>query len=390
MGAGYSTDEAQAPQIKTSYYTLLDVDRTASTESIRRAYRKKALRLHPDRNHGRELEATRQFADIQAAYDVLSDPHERAWYDTHEAAILGSAQDESSTGDTMQGIRVTSCDDITQFISTFPFRRHGDGNMPDAFYTELDAVFSQIAQEEIQAAALAGIAAPDLPPFGGRSEGDDRPVTQFYTTWNSFSTVKTFFWVDNGSPDRGSDRRARRAMERENKRARNEAVQEFNNVVRTLVSFARRRDPRKTSQFHNSTDRQQTLRDATSQQAARARREHAIVIEQSGYSVPDWARDRTVVDESDETHYEEIDREEFNCVACHKVFKSAKQFEAHENSKKHQKMVRILRRQLAQESAILGFDGVDSEMNGTWHKAQLATAIPEHGEVDTPEKLEQE
>ncbi|PKY37829.1 heat shock protein DnaJ, partial [Rhizophagus irregularis] len=61
------------------YYELLEVDRIASGEEIKKAYRKKALEWHPDKNYYRVDEATKKFALIQEAYDVLSDPHEREW-----------------------------------------------------------------------------------------------------------------------------------------------------------------------------------------------------------------------------------------------------------------------------------------------------------------------
>ena len=106
MGQGQSSASPNgAVAVKTSYYLLLGVDRTASEDEyvshpphsplalterprLKRAYRRKALELHPDRNYGREAAATAEFADIQAAYDVLSDAHERAWYDAHERDIL--------------------------------------------------------------------------------------------------------------------------------------------------------------------------------------------------------------------------------------------------------------------------------------------------------------
>jgi DnaJ-class molecular chaperone len=59
------------------YYKVLGVDRKASEEEIKRAYRKLALQYHPDRNPGNKG-AEDKFKDINEAYQVLSDTQKRA------------------------------------------------------------------------------------------------------------------------------------------------------------------------------------------------------------------------------------------------------------------------------------------------------------------------
>src|SRR5271155_4488774 len=91
MGQRQSSDAStpqEAEQTKTDYYELLGVDRQASEDEIKKAYRRKALELHPDRNYGNVESATKLFAEIQSAYEVLSDPQERAWYDSHRDVLL--------------------------------------------------------------------------------------------------------------------------------------------------------------------------------------------------------------------------------------------------------------------------------------------------------------
>jgi curved DNA-binding protein len=62
------------------YYKILGVDRNASKDEIKRAYRKLALKTHPDRNPGNK-KAEERFKEINEAYQVLSDSEKRAHYD---------------------------------------------------------------------------------------------------------------------------------------------------------------------------------------------------------------------------------------------------------------------------------------------------------------------
>ncbi|EPQ52724.1 DnaJ-domain-containing protein [Gloeophyllum trabeum ATCC 11539] len=64
----------------TDYYKLLGVSKDASEEDIKRAYKKMALKWHPDRNAGSE-EASKKFQQISEAFEVLSDSNKRAIYD---------------------------------------------------------------------------------------------------------------------------------------------------------------------------------------------------------------------------------------------------------------------------------------------------------------------
>jgi curved DNA-binding protein len=62
------------------YYKILNVERNASEDEIKRAYRKLALQYHPDRNPG-DQQAEERFKELNEAYQVLSDPAKRARYD---------------------------------------------------------------------------------------------------------------------------------------------------------------------------------------------------------------------------------------------------------------------------------------------------------------------
>ena len=62
------------------YYTTLSVSKTASTDEIKKAYRKLAIKWHPDKNKG-DAAAEEQFKKISEAYEVLSDENKKAQYD---------------------------------------------------------------------------------------------------------------------------------------------------------------------------------------------------------------------------------------------------------------------------------------------------------------------
>lgn len=62
------------------YYEVLEIDRGVDAETVKKAYRKKALQFHPDRNGG-DTEAEEKFKEATEAYEVLRDPDKRAAYD---------------------------------------------------------------------------------------------------------------------------------------------------------------------------------------------------------------------------------------------------------------------------------------------------------------------
>lgn len=356
MGSGQSSangggasQAATITAVKTSYYELLGVDRQATEDEIKKAYRRKALELHPDRNYGNEEWATDLFAEVQSAYEVLSDPQERAWYDSHESAILRGADpaDEHFEHD----VKVTTADDIGRMMRRFNSRVEYSDE-PAGFFGFLRETFETLAKEEMVAAAWEGQEAPEYPTFGRSDSSYDDVVRKFYATWMSFSTKKSFAWKDIYRYSDAPDRRTRRYMEKENSRLREEGVREFNDAVRTLVAFVRKRDPRWAPNTQTEAERQKALKEMRDAQAARARAEREALMQEE---VPEWTKTRDP-EELEESEEEEIEEEHFECVACNKTFKSEKQWEAHEKSKKHQKAVYALQKKMRKENKNLNLD----------------------------------
>ena len=80
------------------YYTTLEVPKNASASDIKKAYRKLALKWHPDKNPNCQDEATKRFKELSEAYEVLSDEKKRSIYDKYGKEGLAPAGSSSSGG----------------------------------------------------------------------------------------------------------------------------------------------------------------------------------------------------------------------------------------------------------------------------------------------------
>ncbi|MDR2927113.1 MAG: molecular chaperone DnaJ [Cytophagaceae bacterium] len=88
---------------KKDYYEILEVAKTASAEEIKKAYRKKAILYHPDKNPG-DKEAEEKFKEAAEAYEVLSNAEKRQRYDHYGHAGMGGSAGHAGGGMTMEDI----------------------------------------------------------------------------------------------------------------------------------------------------------------------------------------------------------------------------------------------------------------------------------------------
>lgn len=107
---------------KRDYYEVLEVNRSASVDEIKKAYRKLAIKYHPDRNLG-DAEAEAKFKEAAEAYDVLHDPQKRQQYDQFGFDAPGGG---FGGGNPFGGAGGFSMDDIFSMFGDV-FGGHGGG-----------------------------------------------------------------------------------------------------------------------------------------------------------------------------------------------------------------------------------------------------------------------
>lgn len=344
---------AEEKRKKTCYYEVLGVDRKCEGAEIKASYRRLALKMHPDKASVNNLtaeEATKQFQQIQEAYSVLSDAQERAWYDAHREQIL---RGDDEAGEDPFKTRIN----LYKYFSSGCFNGFGDG--PGGFYTVYSELFEAIEVEEAEWED-ADDEHHAMPPLGN-SGTEWVDVASFYRHWNDFCSRKAFGHADKWNPKEAENRQIRRAMEQENKKARQVAKKEFNAEVRQLVAFVQKRDPRvaahKKAQAKDAQEK--TQREVAEKESRRLkeaqdrkeRKEAARKAEEERWAEAAAARDariargEVVSDDSDE----ESDTVDFYCEPCRKHFKSEKAFDQHAKSKKHLQLVARLRKELEEE-----------------------------------------
>ncbi|XP_029025668.1 dnaJ homolog subfamily C member 21 isoform X4 [Betta splendens] len=363
------------------HYEVLGVKRDAGDDDLKKAYRKLALKWHPDKNLDNAEEAAEQFKLIQAAYDVLSDPQERAWYDNHREALLKGGLSGDYEDDSI---------DLLQYFTVTCYSGYGDNEK--GFYTVYRSLFESIVKEEMEHSRGEDEEEEQEFPTFGCSESDyDTVVHVFYGYWQSFCTRKNFAWKEEYDTRQASNRWEKRAMEKENKKTREKARKERNELVRQLVAFVRKRDRR--VQAHRKLVEEQNAEKLKKVEELRRQQKLSQAKLAEEYKEQSWAamselekelqqieaqygkqfgdaseseEEEQIMDTSEKNSMQREDGdqpegdditadlyEDLYCPACDKSFKSDKAMKNHEKSKKHREMVALLRQQLQEEEESL-------------------------------------
>lgn len=125
--------KARAVKAEDDYYELLGVSEAVAFDEIRRAYRKTALKYHPDKV-GADEEAARKFHLLQIAYDILSDGDARALYDNTRKARADQKAREAAYSDRTRRF----ADDLKKREAEYLKRKRGEAEERTAAELELD------------------------------------------------------------------------------------------------------------------------------------------------------------------------------------------------------------------------------------------------------------
>lgn len=166
------------------YYEVLGVPRHASSEAIRKAYRKLALKWHPDKNPDNKEDAERRFKQVAEAYEVLSDTQKRDVYDRCGRAGLEGC-----------GAGGGPCEDSFQFVFTFRdpadvFRDFFGGRDPVSFDFFADPLENLLGSRRGSRGSRSRGSGPlfapmgEFPAFGGGFSAFDTGFTTFGSLGN--------------------------------------------------------------------------------------------------------------------------------------------------------------------------------------------------------------
>ncbi|KAG8908328.1 hypothetical protein FRB99_007254 [Tulasnella sp. 403] len=360
--------DTQASDGVVDYYTLLEVSEDATQDEIR--------------NPNDVEAATQKFAALQQAYE------ERAWYDSHRSSLAPEPDAEAVFEDIRKGAppptsKRKSTDPglqakhLLRFMDASIWKAMDDSDYasrPFLSYRYHGIILTRRTLLLIFQPQTFGYSHWTWGTNAGPKEdsGAQEAVRNFYNAWLSFATAKDFIWKELWNLSEAPNRQVRKGMEGENKKARNDARRDYNDTVRALVKFIRKRDPRYQAHLVRQVSAQQQARSGSGAQALQRAQNNnssrAAAAEQ--FVEQAWQQtDSARLDEDDEwadpaalqNRGDDDEDAEYECVVCQKSFKSERAWTNHEQSRKHIKEVELLKRRMRKENQELGLDDGDVE-----------------------------
>ena len=335
--------------MKTCYYEVLAVERKANDDEIKKQFKKKAMQLHPDKNHD-DPNATKNFQELNEAYQVLSDSNERAWYDSHRTQIL-SGKDMGEGGE-----EESFAFNIWEFFSTNCFKGFGDDDA--GFYKTYGRVFNDILEEEEEARQMNDELDENLPPYTdahefGSTQSSDEDVVNFYTYWSNFVSAKSFAWADEHKASKDYERRVNRMIGQDNKKSRVKEKRKYMDTIRQLIEYVRKRDSRwqRVQEKEKEAEEERKKYKIQKEEEKKVQKKETALrareAEMQRFQELDRLKEETSNQKGESG--EEPEDEEFYCAPCDKGFKSENQLMNHQKSKQHLKAVKDLLSEVAMD-----------------------------------------
>lgn len=288
------------------------------------------MKYHPDKN--RDRDTTPLFQACQEAYSVLSDPHERQWYDDHRDQILRGKDPEAAKEEDTSYITPS---DLLDFINPSCYPGGFEPNTKNNFYEVYRELFRRIDKEEEQEEEV-GVDHVEAPNFGDAGTYIE-DVLEFYKFWEVFGTKKEFAYADVYNTNQAKNGRERRYIQTENRRERQGEKKKFNQNVRDILEFVRKRDPRYQHWKKTIEEEKQKKKEAEAEKKRKAEEAHQKRLEEYREKI---AKEYEAMEEQLEE--EVIIDNSILCEICSKSFKTEGAFKTHCNSKKHkQKMAKF-------------------------------------------------
>ena len=363
------------------HYEVLGVERDATDDDIKKAYRKLALQWHPDKNPARSEECTKVFHEIGQAYEVLTDPQERAWYDKHREAILRGGDLDNYIDDAL---------DLMGYFNPSVFTGYGDDE--NGFYEVYGTVFRKIAQEDDPYRDEDDDF--KVPEFGNSQSSFEEVVRSFYGYWQGYCTLRTYVWVEKYDTRQAPNRPTQRLMEKENKKLRDAARRARNEEVRELVAFVRKRDKR-VKAYRKELEKKQreqklAFEKKRAQQIKEKNEQFKNYQEQEWMSYDNMGKELADIEAHFDNEFKsngvqnDSSEEEFipgfYCVACDKPFKSEKALANHEKSKKHKENIELIKKEMEEELLTSSNTQANSSIGEDYSSEDFERVEPEGSE----------